>query len=159
MKQRLPTLALEVIGALLLTEAALSTPAASQATISAPTATGVWQQVDDDGKVGAWVTIVEKQGGYVGRLSRLFLDPGDDPNPICKECPGDKQNQPLLGLVFIEQMKQSGLDYDGGTILDPETGKVYSASMHLSPDGTKLTVRGYIGLSIFGRSQTWNRVE
>jgi uncharacterized protein (DUF2147 family) len=64
-----------------------------------------------------------------------------------------------LGLVFIEGMKQSGLDYEDGTILDPETGKIYHANMHLSSDGSKLTVRGYIGLSIFGRSQTWNRVE
>ena len=159
MKPRLPTTALEVIGALLLIEAAVSTPAAGQATISAPTAAGVWQQVDDAGKVGAWVTISEEQGAYVGRLSRLFLDPDDDPNPICRECPGEKHNEPLLGLVFIERMKQTGFDYGGGTILDPESGKVYGASMHLSPDGTKLTVHGYLGLSIFGRSQTWNRVE
>ena len=124
-----------------------------------PTAAGVWQQVDDDGKVGALVTISEEQGVFVGRLSQLFLEPGDDPNPICTECPGDKHNLPILGLVFIEGMKQSGLDYEDGTILDPETGKIYHANMHLSPDGSKLTVRGYIGLSIFGRSQTWNRVE
>ena len=124
-----------------------------------PTAAGVWQQVDDDGKVGALVTISEEQGVYVGRLSQLFPEPGDDPNPICTECPGDKHNLPILGLVFIEGMKQSGLDYEDGTILDPETGKIYHANMHLSPDGAKLTVRGYIGLSIFGKSQTWNRVE
>jgi uncharacterized protein (DUF2147 family) len=124
-----------------------------------PTAAGVWQQVDDDGKIGALVTISEEQGVYVGRLSQLFPEPGDDPNPICTECPGDKHNLPILGLVFIEGMKQSGLDYEDGTILDPETGKIYHASMHLSPDGTKLTVRGYIGLELFGRSQTWNRVQ
>ena len=108
---------------------------------------------------GQLVTISEEQGVYVGRLSQLFLEPGDDPNPICTECQGDKHNLPILGLVFIEGMKQSGLDYEDGTILDPETGKIYHANMHLSPDGSKLTVRGYIGLSIFGRSQTWNRVE
>jgi uncharacterized protein (DUF2147 family) len=130
-------------------------PAVSGAT----TAAGVWRQVDDTGKVGALVTITEEGGVFVGRLSRLFLEPGDDPNPTCEHCPGDKLNKPVLGLVFIEGMKQSGLDYDGGTILDPESGKVYSANMHLSDDGAELTVRGYLGLSLFGRSQTWTRVQ
>jgi uncharacterized protein (DUF2147 family) len=149
-----PLIAVLGFGLLLLKGAALAGVAETT-----PTAAGVWQQVGDDGKVGALVTISEEQGVYVGRLSQLFPEPGDDPNPICTECPGDRHNQPILGLVFIEGMKQSGLDYEDGTILDPESGKIYHASMHLSPDGTKLTVRGYIGLSIFGRSQIWNRVQ
>ena len=159
MRQRFPTLALAVVGTLLFLEAVVAAPASVPLTPTAPTAAGVWRQVDDDGNVGALVTITEENGVYVGRLSHLFLGPDDDPNPICTECPGDRQNQPLLGLVFIEDMKQSGLDYDGGNILDPDTGKIYSANMHLSPDGTKLNVRGYLGLSIFGRSQTWTRVQ
>ena len=129
------------------------------ASASPPTAVGVWKQIDENGKVGALVTISEEGGVFVGRLSRLFLDPADDPNPICSECSGAKHNQPVLGLVFIEGMKQSGLDYEGGTILDPETGKLYKASMSLDPGGSQLTVRGYIGLPIFGRSQTWTRVQ
>jgi len=124
-----------------------------------PTAAGVWKQVDENGRVGALVTISEEGGYFVGRLSKLFIAPKDDPNPLCTKCPGEKQNQPILGLVFIEGMKQSGLDYEGGTILDPETGNIYKASMSLNPSGTELTVRGYIGLPIFGRSQTWTRVE
>jgi uncharacterized protein (DUF2147 family) len=124
---------------------------------SLPTAAGVWKQVDDSGKVGAFVTISEEGGVFVGRLSRLFLDPGDDPNPVCAKCPNDKLNQPMLGLVFIQGMKRSGLDYEGGTILDPDTGSVYQAEMSLSPNGAELNVRGYLGLSIFGRSQTWTR--
>ena len=127
--------------------------------MSAPTAAGVWRQVDKSGKVGALVTISQEGNAFVGRLSRLFLDPRDDPNPICENCPGDKHNQPFLGLAFIEGMKQSGLDYTGGTVLDPKTGKIYNAKMSLSPDGKRLTLRGYIGLSIFGRSQTWTRVR
>ena len=154
MPHRLPTLTLGVVAALLFIEAVVAAPATT-----APTAAGVWRQVDDDGNVGALVTITEENGVFVGRLSRLYLGPDDDPNPVCTECPGDRQNQPLLGLVFIEEMKQSGPDYEGGTILDPETGKIYHASMHLSPDGTKLTVRGYLGISLFGRSQTWTRVQ
>jgi uncharacterized protein (DUF2147 family) len=130
-----------------------------QASATTPTAAGVWKQIDENGKVGAYVTISEEGGTYVGRLSRLFPDPGDDPNPICSECPGARHNQPVLGLVFIEGMKQSGLEYEGGTILDPETGKLYKASMSLDPGGSRLTVRGYIGLPIFGRSQTWTRVQ
>jgi uncharacterized protein (DUF2147 family) len=143
--------ALGVVGALLFGETATAVP-------ETPTAAGVWQQVGDDGKVGALVTITEEDGVFVGRLSHLYLGPDDDPNPICTACTGERHNQPLLGLVFIEEMKQSGLDYEDGKILDPETGKIYSANMHLSPDGTKLNVRGYLGLSIFGRSQTWTRL-
>jgi len=132
----------------------ISEPAASLLS-----AAGVWKQVDEQGKVGALVTISEEGGVYVGRLSKLFLDPGDDPNPICTKCPGDRLNQPVLGLIFIEGMKQSGLDYEDGTILDPETGDIYHAKMRLSPDGTELNVRGYVGLPILGRTQTWVRVE
>jgi uncharacterized protein (DUF2147 family) len=145
-------------GLLLIIQVALIASTAVEAGTSAPSAAGVWRQVDESGKVGALVTITRDGDVFVGRLSRLFLDPGDDPNPICENCPGDKHNQPFLGLVFIEGMKQSGLDYTG-TVLDPETGKIYNAKMSLSPDGKRLTVRGYIGLSIFGRSQTWTRVE
>ena len=94
-----------------------------------------------------------------GGSRNSFPSPATTPTRSAPSVPGDKHNLPILGLVFIEGMKQSGLDYEDGTILDPETGKIYHASMHLSPDGAKLTVRGYIGLSIFGRSQTWNRVE
>ncbi|HLC09450.1 MAG TPA: DUF2147 domain-containing protein [Methyloceanibacter sp.] len=136
-------------GALLISEPAASLPSAA----------GIWKQIDESGKVGALVTISEEGGVYVGRLSKLFLDPSDDPNPVCTKCPGDKLNQPILGLTFIEGMKQSGLDYADGTILDPETGDIYHAKMTLSPDGNELNVRGYVGLSIFGRSQTWTRVE
>jgi len=132
----------------------ISEPAASLLS-----AAGVWKQVDEQGKVGALVTISEEGGVYVGRLSKLFLDPGDDPNPICTKCPGDRLNQPVLGLIFIEGMKQSELDYEDGTILDPETGDIYHAKMRLSPDGTELNVRGYVGLPILGRTQTWVRVE
>ncbi len=153
---------LGILGAassLLLFQVMVIASTATQAGTDAPTADGIWRQVDESGKVGALVTITNEGDVFVGRLSRLFIDPGDDPNPVCANCPGDKHNQPFLGLVFIEGMKQSGLNYNGGTILDPETGDIYKAKMSLSADGKKLTVRGYLGLSIFGRSQIWTRVE
>src|SRR5262249_37674452 len=120
------------------------------------TASGVWQQIDPStGKVGAIVTFSESDGVFSGFISKLFPEPGDDPNPLCHKCAGAQQGKPILGLRFIEGMRRSGLTYEGGTILDPETGTVYSATMQLSTDGNTLTVRGYVGLPIFGQSQTW----
>jgi uncharacterized protein (DUF2147 family) len=127
---------------------------------AAQTVAGVWQQIDPDtGKVGALVTFAESGGVFKGSFSKLFPDPGDDPNPLCNNCPGSQRGKPFLGLVFIDGMKRSGLEYDGGTILDPETGTVYSADMKLSRDGNTLTVRGYVGIRLFGQSQTWKRVQ
>ena len=105
------------------------------------------------------MTFTETGGVFKGAFSKLYLDPGDDPNPLCRKCPGSQQGKPLLGLVFIDGMRRSGLNYDGGTILDPETGTSYSANMKLSPDGNTLKVHGYVGIPLFGQSQTWKRVE
>jgi len=63
-----------------------------------------------------------------------------------------------LGLTLIRGMRRNGTHYEGGTITDPRDGSVYRALMELSPDGRKLEVRGYLGISLFGRSQTWNRL-
>ena len=149
----------EYVLRLVFAAAAAFTLMLAHASSATPSAAGVWKQIDENGKVGALVTITQEGGVFVGRLSRLFPDPGDDPNPICSQCTGARHNQPVLGLLFIEGMKQSGLEYQGGTILDPETGKLYKASMSLDPGGSRLTVRGYVGLPIFGRSQTWTRVQ
>jgi uncharacterized protein (DUF2147 family) len=127
---------------------------------SAQTVAGVWQQIDPStGKVGALVTFSETKGIFSGAISKVFPEPGDDPNPLCRKCPDGKRNQPILGLVFIEGMRRSGLAYEDGTILDPETGTLYNANMKLSPDGNELVVRGYVGIPLLGQSQTWKRVK
>jgi uncharacterized protein (DUF2147 family) len=126
--------------------------------VHAQTAAGVWQQIDSaTGKVGALVTFADRGGVFSGIISKLFLDPGDDPNPLCRKCPDGQRDKPILGLVFIQGMRRSGLAYQGGTILDPDSGTLYSASMQLSQDGDTLTVRGYIGIPLLGQSQTWKR--
>ena len=133
---------------------------AQTSSAGAQTVSGIWQQIDPDtGKVGALVTFAESGGIYRGAFSKLFLDPGDDPNPICHKCPGAQRDKPLLGLTFIDGMKRSGLAYEGGTILDPESGTLYSANMRLSADGNSLTVRGYVGIPLLGQSQVWKRVQ
>jgi uncharacterized protein (DUF2147 family) len=77
----------------------------------------------------------------------------------CYKCAGDRKGAPVIGLVILRGMTRHGLEFDGGDILDPETGSVYRCKFLLSDDGAKLFVRGYLGLSIFGRTQTWIRME
>jgi len=60
-------------------------------------------------------------------------------------------------MVVVRRMKKEGDEYTGGDILDPKNGSVYRCKMHLIDQGRKLSVRGYLGVSLFGRSQTWIR--
>lgn len=123
------------------------------------TAAGLWQQVDGaTGQSEGWFLIYENNGLYEGAIAKIFPRPGDDPNPICAKCQGEQKNAPSLGLTIIKLMHRNGLKYEDGTILDPRDGNVYNALMELSPDGQKLTVRGYLGIALFGQNQIWYRL-
>jgi uncharacterized protein DUF2147 len=126
--------------------------------VAEPTAAGMWAQVDEHGRVGGWFLIFEENGTYQGAIAKMFLQPGDDPNPICTHCTGDQKNTPSLGLVIIKNMQRKGFVYQKGTILDPRDGQVYQAKLTLSPDGQSLTLRGYIGIELFGQNQVWKRL-
>jgi uncharacterized protein (DUF2147 family) len=124
-----------------------------------PGATGLWQQLDTEtGKSDGWFYIYEHNGTYEGAIVRMFLKPGDPPNPLCAKCVGDQQNAPWLGLTIIKGMARKGLEYDGGTILDPRKGNFWGAKMILSPDGQDLTVRGYALIPVLGMNQYWKRL-
>jgi uncharacterized protein (DUF2147 family) len=124
-----------------------------------PSAVGLWEQVDEkSGKPESWFRISERNGVYEGNIVKIFYKPGDDPNWVCDKCEGAERNAPVLGLMLIKGMQRRGLSYENGTIMDPRDGSVYRALMQLSPDGRKLEVRGYLGISLFGRSQIWNRL-
>jgi uncharacterized protein (DUF2147 family) len=125
-----------------------------------PSPAGLWQAVDSDTKQPTgWFLITDHDGVYDGIIAKMFLKPGEDPNVLCDQCKDDRHDQRWLGLEIIRGMKQQDADkYGGGTILDPRDGKIYHATMKISPDGQTLIVRGYIGIELLGENQYWTRL-
>jgi hypothetical protein len=131
--------------------------AAGAARAAEPSAAGLWQKVEG-GKPVVWVLMVDHNGIFEGAIARTFPEPGEAPNALCTKCDDDRKNAPILGLSFIRNMKRSGLKYDDGNVLDPRDGEVYHAKMSVSPDGQSLTLRGYVGISLLGKNETWQRL-
>lgn len=122
---------------------------------------GLWKTIDEKtGETSALVRISADGGKFAGKLETIFpaLKPGAT-GPLCEKCEGDKRNQPIQGLLFMWGFVKEGQEYLNGRILDPNTGGIYSAKMSVSEDGDKLNLHGYIGIPLFGRSQTWLRAK
>jgi uncharacterized protein (DUF2147 family) len=125
------------------------------------TPAGLWKTIDDDGKTEkSLVRIVNNGGVYSGKVEKVF-DPAKQ-DAKCEKCEGERANQPVIGMTIIEGVKQDAEEsnlFDGGQILDPNNGKTYKVRLKPTDGGKKLDVRGYIGSPMFGRTQTWIRVE
>ena len=119
--------------------------------------TGTWKTIDDEThEPRAIVEISEHDGALTGRIVKLFRKPGEDPAPHCTPCSGERHDQPVLGMTILWNLHRDGDTWSGGEILDPEEGKTYRCKLHVADDGT-LEVRGYIGVSLLGRTQVWQR--
>jgi uncharacterized protein (DUF2147 family) len=116
---------------------------------------GKWKTIDDvTGKEKGIVEIYEHKGKVYGRIIEILEH--DKKHLKCEKCEGDDKGKPILGLVIIKGLTKNDDVYSGGKVLDPKNGKLYHCKIML--DGKdKLIVRGYIGISLFGRSQTWIR--
>jgi len=140
----------------------LSPPALSEESGDADLSTpvGRWKTIDDaSGKPKSIVAIWEEDGKLYGKVLELLDPKPDDPDPKCTKCQGDLKDQPIRGMRILWDMKKSGSDYSGGRILDPNNGKTYRCYLALVDGGKKLKVRGFIGLALLGRTQTWLREE
>ncbi|MGQ4659104.1 DUF2147 domain-containing protein [Lysobacter sp. F6437] len=134
----------------------LALPMAAFAQTSTPV--GSWTTIDDDtGKAKSVVEIYEtRDGSLAGRVvDVLQSDQGE--NPVCNKCKGDRKGQPVEGMVIMWGLERDGDSWEGGKILDPANGKEYSVKVTPSTDGSKLEVRGFMGFSLLGRTQTWMR--
>lgn len=118
------------------------------------TPVGYWKTIDDaTNEPRAIVEIKEVDGKLFGNIVKTFPKEGDKTE--CTECSGDKKNKPIVGLEIIWDLKKDGDEYTSGYILDPKNGKTYKAKLSLQENGEKLKVRGFIGFSLLGRTQTW----
>lgn len=119
--------------------------------------TGKWKTIDDEtGEAKSIVEIYEQNGKIYGKIVEI-LNPAKK-NAKCDKCKGADKGKPLLGLVIIKGLTKDGDEWTDGDILDPTKGKLYSCTIEL--DGKdKLDVRGYMGISLLGRTQTWHRVK
>ena len=133
---------------------------ASSLAAAAGSPAGTWRSIDDKTKQErSIIRISEEKGEFKGVVEKLFDQPGDDPSHLCKECKGERKDQPIIGMTILWGLKKDGDVWAGGEILDPHNGKIYRCKMTLSEDGKSLNVRGFIGISLIGRSQTWLRQE
>ena len=132
----------------------------SSSAVFAEDIAGTWKNIDD--KTGSSKAIIEirqeTNGTYTAKIIKVTPRPGYTPKETCMNCPAPYTNKPILGMDVLKGLKPAeGSNFTHGKIIDPLRGHIYSMKAKLSPNGKRLTLRGYVGVSALGRSQTWIR--
>jgi uncharacterized protein (DUF2147 family) len=142
--------------ALALLLSTLTTAALAQAT-----PVGVWKTIDDKTKTERAQIRITEQGGVLSGVIEKLLAADAKQDGVCDKCSDDRKDKPMIGLEVVRGVKKADGDnlWDGGTILDAAEGKVYKVRLQPVDGGAKMEVRGYVGMPMLGRTQTWIRVE
>jgi uncharacterized protein (DUF2147 family) len=126
-------------------------------TLPAQSVLGKWKTIDDNtDEAKSIVEIYEEDGKIYGKIKEIFNK--DRRDAICTECEGADKDKPVLSMVIIRDLEKDGDEYSGGKVLDPENGTFYKCYIELE-EPNKLKVRGYVGFSMFGRTQYWLRAD
>ncbi len=121
-----------------------------------PSPVGLWKTFDDKThEQRGTVRIYEQNGLYFGKIESSVRP--EELNLRCQKCTGNRKDAPIRGLVIMRNMRKDGSQFDSGDILDPDTGSVYKCKFKLTSNGNKLVMRGFLGISLLGRTQTWIR--
>ncbi len=118
-------------------------------------AIGRWQVVNSDGTSGGQVETYLVNGKLFGRVTQVR--PGRTPRDVCDKCSGEYKNQLILGMVLMRNFHPDGDDWVDGTVVDPENGKEYKGKIW-AVGKDNLHMRGFIGISLFGRTESWVRI-
>ena len=138
----------------------LALAAAAGSVLAQATPVGLWKTIDDDGKTEKSLVRISESGGVLsGKIEKIAEANKQDSK--CEKCTDERKDKPVLGMVIIRNAKaDAGKEHwEGGDILDPNNGKVYKLRLKPIEGGKKLEVRGFIGMALLGRTQTWVRVE
>ncbi len=125
------------------------------------TPVGAWKTIDDKTKTEKAIVRITEAGGVLSGKIEKLLAPDAKHDGVCDKCEDDRKGKPIVGMEILRGVKKGSEDgvWDGGTILDSAEGKIYKVRLQPVDGGKKMEVRGYVGLPLLGRTQTWIRAE
>jgi uncharacterized protein (DUF2147 family) len=136
--------------------ASITSARAQQLTPKLQNAIGKWQVIDSDLKPGGQVETYIENGKLFGRVTQVR--PGRTDKDVCNKCSGQLKNQLILGMVILRNFHPGGDDWVDGIAVDPENGKEYKGKVW-AVGNDQLNMRGFIGISLLGRTETWVRIH
>lgn len=125
---------------------------------------GYWKSVDD--RTGEALSLIEikklQDGTYGGFIIHRYAVNGVPALTYCTKCPEPYKNKPIVGMQllsgFIEDPKKPNT-FINGKVLEAKSGKIFEGKGQLIADGRRLRLRGYVGISMLGRTQVWVKVS